>query len=457
MKKHALQIRLENALSQSFSEQCNSEGKQKADVVRRFMKMYAEYGEALFQDLAYCIGNKALIEQYKSNKNNEYEFGTRVTQENEDPSVIHKVGELYSGPGGLGLAASLALVRRDGKTYKLSHAWASDYDEDSCETYRKNVMPDSFESVICSDVRTLDISNLAPIDGFMYGFPCNDFSIVGESKGFEGEFGPLYTYGVKVLDCHRPKWFLAENVGGISSANDGLAFKKILADLSAAGENGYSLTVHKYKFEEYGIPQARHRLIVIGLRTDLGLKFEVPAPTNKTTTSREAIDNPPISGDAHNHEYTKQSANVIERLKHIKPGQNAWNADLPEHLQLNVKTTRLSHIYKRLDPDKPAYTITGSGGGGTHMYHWDEPRALTNRERARLQTFPDDFLFSGSKESVRKQLGMAVPVKGAQIILEAVLKTFAGQDYESVSPNIGYFRKNIINQPESTDPITAVA
>lgn len=97
---------------------------------------------------------------------------------------------------------------------------------------------------------------------------------------------------------------------------------------------------------------------------------------------------------------------------------------------------KISQIYKRLDPDKPSYTITGSGGGGTHVYHWSENRALTNRERARLQTFPDDFVFEGSKESVRKQIGMAVPAQGAKIIFEAVLKTFAGIDYPSVEPRL---------------------
>ena len=91
---------------------------------------------------------------------------------------------------------------------------------------------------------------------------------------------------------------------------------------------------------------------------------------------------------------------------------------------------------KRLDPDKPAYTVTGSGGGGTHIYHWEEPRALTNRERARLQTFPDTFEFLGSKESVRKQIGMAVPCEGARIIFEAILNSFAGMDYESIPSNI---------------------
>ena len=89
-----------------------------------------------------------------------------------------------------------------------------------------------------------------------------------------------------------------------------------------------------------------------------------------------------------------------------------------------------------MDPDKPAYTVTGSGGGGTHIYHYSEPRALTNRERARLQTFPDDYIFEGSKEEVRKQIGMAVPALGAKVIFEAILKTFAEEDYESVDSTI---------------------
>ena len=89
--------------------------------------------------------------------------------------------------------------------------------------------------------------------------------------------------------------------------------------------------------------------------------------------------------------------------------------------------------------NKPAYTVTGSGGGGTHVYHWKENRALTNRERARLQTFPDDFVFSGTKESVRKQIGMAVPPRGVQIIFEAILKSFANIPYKSEQSNIGAY------------------
>ena len=147
-------------------------------------------------------------------------------------------------------------------------------------------------------------------------------------------------------------------------------------------------------------------------------------------TAREALDR--IPKNAFNNELTKNSKQVIERLKYIRPGKNAFNSNLPKHLKLKVKGAKISQIYKRLDPNKPSYTVTGSGGGGTHVYHWKENRALTNRERARLQTFPDNFIFSGSKESVRKQIGMAVPVMGAKIIFDSILKTIARIDYPCV-------------------------
>ena len=177
-------------------------------------------------------------------------------------------------------------------------------------------------------------------------------------------------------------------------------------------------------------------MIIIGIREDLPYEFKVPAPSGRIKTCREAIENPPIAPDAPNNEKTKQSAQVIKRLSYIKPGQNAFTADIPEELQLKIKGAKISQIYKRLDPEKPSYTVTGSGGGGTHIYHWEEPRALTNRERARLQTFPDSYVFEGSKEQVRKQIGMAVPVEGAKLIFEAVLRTFAGIPYESVELNL---------------------
>lgn len=176
-------------------------------------------------------------------------------------------------------------------------------------------------------------------------------------------------------------------------------------------------------------------MIIVGIREDLPYDFRIPSTApyiDVDVTCKSAIEIPPIPKNASNNEQTKQSAQVVERLKHIKEGENAWTADLPEELRLHVGGAKLSQIYKRLDSRKPAYTVTGSGGGGTHIYHYSEPRALTNRERARLQTFPDDYVFEGSKESVRKQIGMAVPSKGAKVIFEAILKTFAGEEYEYI-------------------------
>ena len=345
-----------------------------------------------------------------------------------------KLGELFCGPGGIAIGAKLAKIENE--NFIIEHAWANDYDADTCKTYINNICPDYPNSVVCSDVRTLQMSNLSAIDALAFGFPCNDFSVVGEQKGVNGKFGPLYTYGVKALEIFRPKWFFAENVGGLRSANGGSALKKILEDFRNAG---YKVYPHLYRMEQYGIPQTRHRIIIIGIRNDLPFVFKPPSPepySDIDNTCRKALEVPAISSDATNNELTKQSDTVIRRLNYIKPGQNAFTSELPEDLRLNVKGAKISQIYKRLDPTKPAYTVTGSGGGGTHIYHYHEPRALTNRERARLQTFPDGYVFLGSKESVRKQIGMAVPVQGAKVVFEAVLRTFAGLEYPSVECNV---------------------
>lgn len=348
--------------------------------------------------------------------------------------MIFRLGELFCGPGGIAWGAMNAKIAN--ADFKIEHEWANDFDKDTCETYRYNICPNNPTSVYCEDIRKFNLTKLTPITALAFGFPCNDYSVVGEQKGMDGVYGPLYSYGVKALEHYKPMWFLAENVGGLRNANDGKAFSKILNEMRDAG---YVLTPHLYKFEEYGVPQARHRIIIVGIRNDLQLQFKVPSPleyANIDNTCRTAIEVPPIPVDALNNERTKQSDVVIRRLQHILPGQNAFTADLPDELKLNVKGAKISQIYKRLDPTKPAYTVTGSGGGGTHIYHWEEARALTNRERARLQTFPDTYRFIGSKESVRKQIGMAVPSQGAKIIFEAILKTFAKIPYDFVESNI---------------------
>lgn len=351
---------------------------------------------------------------------------------------MFRLGELFCGPGGLAWGATNADIGNE--DFRITHAWANDYDQSTCDTYITNICPENPDSVICGDVRKLSqdgvLTGLPQIDALAFGFPCNDFSVVGEQKGFDGTYGPLYSYGIQVLKSHKPQWFLAENVGGLKSANEGNAFQKILSDMRDAG---YRVYPNLYKFEEYGVPQARHRIIIIGIREDLPYIFRIPSTEmfkDVDVRCSTALEKPPIPKNALNNELTKQSETVVKRLSYIRPGENAFTANIPEEYQLKVKGAKISQIYKRLDPEKPAYTVTGSGGGGTHIYHWSEPRALTNRERARLQTFPDDYEFKGSKESVRRQIGMAVPCKGARIIFEAVLKTFAGIDYPYMDANI---------------------
>lgn len=128
-----------------------------------------------------------------------------------------KLGELFCGPGGIAYGALAAKVSTSSQEYTISHAWATDRDRDTCKTYITNICPDSPKTVIRRDIRTLKLDRLAAIssiNALAFGFPCNDFSVVGEQKGIDGVYGPLYAYGVKALKRFKPDWFLAENVGG---------------------------------------------------------------------------------------------------------------------------------------------------------------------------------------------------------------------------------------------------
>lgn len=356
---------------------------------------------------------------------------------------IQRIGELFCGAGGLAKGAQMARVTGlHGEVWTCDPAWGIDNNEWAAETYQHNLGA----HVICGDVRdprVVDFKKIRSehdrINGLLFGFPCNDYSLAGERKGLDGNFGPLYTYGVKALQANRPEWFLAENVSGLTSANEGEALQRILYELQL---EGYEITAHLYRFEEYGVPQTRHRFIIVGIRSDLGKVFRVPAPTHSENGEGGLL--PFVGAQAalqgvdevvFNNERTKHPAKTIEFLSHIPPGENAWSERIPENLRLKVRGYKMSSIYRRLHPDKPAPTVTARGGGGTHGYHWDEPRALTNRERARIQTFPDDFEFLGPKEEVRAQVGMAVPPLGAGQIVEAVLKTLAGVPYPSVKAN----------------------
>jgi len=349
---------------------------------------------------------------------------THDTRIQPTTSVTYRLGELFAGAGGIALGAKLARITAGDAVHTIANAWATDYDEDACATYRRNICPDRPETVICHDIRDLDMMTLAdisPIDALAFGFPCNDFSTLGRRRGINGAFGALYAYGVRALDIFRPLWFLAENVSGLQSSDSGRAYQRILDELRQAGD-GYDVVSHLYKLEQYGIPQARHRIIIVGIRRDLGKTFRIPSPepyAGIDVSCQNAIENPPIPPDAPNHEMPKHSSLVVERLQYIKPGQNIYAADMPEHLRPPARPAIYNQWYRRLRPDRPAYTVTGN----RNAFHWREPRTLTNRERARLQTFPDDFVFAGNIGSVQKQIGMAVPPTAAKIIFEAIMQS----------------------------------
>ena len=156
------------------------------------------------------------------------------------------IGELFAGAGGLALGAS----RARSKSLRLKHVWANDIDKDACKTFQLN-FPDC--KVIRQDVEKLDFKLLTPIDGLAFGFPCNDFSIVGERKGTSGSYGGLYSWGVKALKHFKPLFFVAENVGGLRSTNGRRDLELIMQSFRDAG---YKIQGTLYRFEEHGVHRA---------------------------------------------------------------------------------------------------------------------------------------------------------------------------------------------------------
>jgi len=335
----------------------------------------------------------------------------------------NKIGELFCGAGGFAEGARQAGFRS---------IWAVDNDADSCISFGNNQEGTVYTMEIEEFTRKEHLKKLEKIDGLLFGFPCNDFSLVGKNRGLKGKLGALYQHACKTLEYFKPKFFVAENVTSIGSTGKKSSnynnFKTIITDLANCTKYGYHIFFDNYKFEEYGVPQARHRVILVGFRNDFfnenKISFEKPKKREKSpVTCKEALEKPPIPKWSKNQEETRHDERVVRRLKKTKQGENVWDLGDDEDGLPNVRSARMSHIYKRLDSSKPAYTVTGSGGGGTHVYHFKENRALTNRERARLQTFDDKYEFYGGKESVRRQIGMALPVLGARKIMLAVKKS----------------------------------
>ncbi len=304
--------------------------------------------------------------------------------------------------------------------------WAIDNDPWAAKTYAQNLG----SHISCADVRAISIPEI-PCDIVLAGPPCQDFSSLWNHDGAKTERGNLFREVARFLDALNPAAFIMENVLGLLSANEGQAWTEVRRALKAPSrylqtekDVRYRLRVDRVDMADLGVPQRRQRIIIQGIRADLDTSpTPIPLPfASKPVTSREALEVPamPEVGSA-NHFFSLESQNVTDRLELIRPGEN-YTVIPPDH-PLAVRGL-ISHVYKRLDPNQPAYTVIASGGGGTHGYHYREPRRLTNREQARLQSFPDNFIFAGPDKRidvfyscVRRQIGNAVPPVGAQVIV----------------------------------------
>ena len=328
---------------------------------------------------------------------------------------------LFSGAGGLDLGAE--------STGQVRVVWANDNDPWACETYRSNLGGHMAEG----DIRTLDVPDV-PCDILLAGPPCQDFSQLWNHDGARTARGNLFREVARFLAALQPAGFVLENVPGLLPANRGAAWTIVRHALRAPSSflyrkpgARYDLTAQVVDMADLGVPQHRERLLVLGVRRDLGIRPPlIPQPSgDRHVTAREALELPPILEDAPNHERGLDSPEVVERLKLIPPGRNY--TVIPSDHPLAVKGL-ISHVYRRLDPDEPSYTVIANGGGGTHGYHYAEPRRLSNRERARLQTFPDTFVFAdggpgrSAYPRVRRQVGNAVPPRAAEIVVAALTR-----------------------------------
>ena len=330
---------------------------------------------------------------------------------------------LFSGCGGLDLGFEQV------GNYKT--LWANDFKHEACETFRNH-----FGDVIVEgDVEQIDPytdKTIPDCDLVLGGFPCQDFSIIWKRPGLNGERGNLYKSFLRFVDAKKPKAFVAENVKGILTANGKKAIKQIIEDLQNITP-GYVVIPHLYDFANYGVPEYRERVLIVGIRIDTGFDFKHPKPTHGIgenllpyVTVGEAFKG--VSDVPYNNEFLRVQERTKKIISLIPEGGNFTS--IPKDSPYYVKGM-ISHVYRRVNLSEPSKTIIAAGGGGTWGYHYPENRPLTNRERARIQSFPDDFIFYGNTTEVRRQIGNAVPPVGVHAIANALKPLFWGE-YERV-------------------------
>lgn len=360
-----------------------------------------------------------------------------------EKKVVPTIVSIFSGCGGLDLGFHMEGYRT---------IWANDFAEWAVASFRENLG----DVIHYGDITKIDPytdKTIPDCDLVLGGFPCQDFSVIWKQPGLNGKRGGLYRHFLEFVDAKKPKAFVAENVKGLLTANKHKAIETIIHDFESIAP-GYIVKPHLYNFAEYGVPQFRERLLIVGIRVDTGFDFKHPKPTHGPNGTlpyvtagqalQGALDVP------YNNEHINCKEKTRQMLELIPEGGNF--TDIPRDNPLYVKGM-ISHVYRRIDRNEPSKTIIAAGGGGTWGYHYPEPRPLTNRERARLQSFPDDFKFMGNITEVRRQIGNAVPPVGVRAVAKRLMPLFTG-DYTPVNLQEEYEHLRSLTVKERLDLVT---
>ncbi|MDB4584934.1 DNA cytosine methyltransferase, partial [Draconibacterium sp.] len=287
------------------------------------------------------------------------------------------------------------LKKFDSNSFEI--VWANEIDRNAVETYKKNIG----NHIVCDDIKNIKVTDIPDCDVVLGGFPCQDFSIAGKRKGFESERGNLYKEMIRVIKSKSPMAFVAENVKNIINPKlidldrNQPVIKTIIEDFSKLG---YDVKYKCLYAPDYGIPQRRERVIIVGTRKDLNIDFKYPKSLDNPMTSKEAIDDlwgKELDDKIHNHDQISL-AKFRPPSKVGTQGNQMIPADGPSHVMRAEHHMNIQAHYRTMHPECDI----------NDRNYW---RRLTVREAARIQTFPDKFKFYGNKSSTYKQVGNAVP------------------------------------------------
>ncbi|EFB2839459.1 DNA (cytosine-5-)-methyltransferase [Escherichia ruysiae] len=344
-------------------------------------------------------------EQLKNFEQAQFLFKSQWPDETKISNNVYTVLELFAGAGGMALGLEKA---------GLKSVLLNEIDSHACKTLRKN-RPEW--NVVEGDVSQVDFTPYRnTVDVLAGGFPCQAFSYAGKKLGFEDTRGTLFFEFARAAKEINPKVLLAENVRGLLNHDDGRTLETIKNIITDLGYTLFEPRVLKAIF--YKVPQKRERLIIVAVRNDLadGIDYEWPSSYNKILTLKDALKKGELyDSDVPESEGQKYPKRKAEILSMVPPG-GYWR-DLPEDIQ---KEYMLKSFYlgggktgmaRRLSWDEPSLTLTcAPAQKQTERCHPEETRPLTVREYARIQTFPDEWVFEGPMSAKYKQIGNAVPV-----------------------------------------------